>query len=48
MNPNLSKLTNSKITEIEHSPPSKTNKKGKVIAVVAVADLGGWITFPLK
>jgi hypothetical protein len=39
-NPNHSKNTDSKITEIEHSPPSKGNEKGKVMAVVAMAKYG--------
>ena len=39
-NPNLSKITSSKITKIKHSPPSSMNEKGKVMAVVAVAKYG--------
>ena len=33
-------FTDSKITKIEHSPPSSMNEKGKVMAVVAVAKYG--------
>ncbi len=39
-NPNHSKITDNKITKIEHSPPSSMNEKEKVMAVVAMAKYG--------
>jgi hypothetical protein len=38
--PIMSRITDSKITKIEHSPPSSMNEKGKVMAVVAMAKYG--------